>query len=123
MARSTGYIYFLKAVVPLEISQTVGLFLPVRETCVPQVGNSSRRARPDRLGNECVGGGFVPMLDHRNDLHQPGLHLFLITYEFYETDQGVLKVGTIKILRSMKVPFISWTAAMSFRSARTFSPA
>src|SRR5438874_1811101 len=63
-------IDLLEAVVVLEVAQAVSLFFPEAEFRIDQVRDSPCSAGPDRLCDQHIRRSLVPVLDHRQDLHQ-----------------------------------------------------
>jgi len=59
---------------------------------------SARQCREvaDRVGNESILRCLVSMLDHRNNVHEPGLGASLVRNELDEADKPVLEEGSNK---------------------------
>ena len=73
----------------LEIAETVPLLPPVGELGVQEERNPPTRTRTDRLGDERIRRGFVPVPSHGHDMHQSGLSLIFVAHQLGETNQAL----------------------------------
>src|SRR5439155_1579691 len=82
-------IDLLEAVVVLEVAPAVSLFFPEAEFRIDQVRDSPCSAGPDRLCDQHIRRSLVPVLDHRQDLHQARLPSRFVAFQLGETNQAV----------------------------------
>jgi len=85
-----------KSVVYLKVVETMPLVLSKKKIQVHKVRDAPFGAGSDRLGNQCVRGGFIPLLDHREYMHNARLSSSFVNYQFSKTNQAVIKKGPNK---------------------------
>ena len=86
-----GQINPLEPVVLFKNTEGVRLFFAVREIRVDEIGNSAFDAGANSVGDQRIRGSFVPVLYHRENMHQSRLSPRFINRQLDETDQTVFK--------------------------------
>src|SRR5947208_104481 len=86
----------LEPIIALEIAQTIPLLVTICETRVHEIWDLPIGAGSDGFGNQRIRRSLVPMLDHRDDVHQPGLRSAIVARQLDKADQLLAEVRSDK---------------------------
>ena len=101
-----GQIDPFESVALFEIAEAAALLLSISEIRIDQMRDSPIGTGSNRLRNECICRCFIPVSDHRDDVHHAGLSSVVIGRQFDETYQFLVEIGADKMLVSRNVELI-----------------